>query len=290
MKNTLYVLGNGFDLWHGLPTSYGDFYEYANQLLDEISHLYAVDLSECQPWADFENLLGTFDWGSYFDSFNEVDVTAEDFRPKHIYGLEDELTEQADALVSNLNEAFSEWINHIDVLQTEVKVTFEEQSKFITFNYTSTLQLVYSIPDSSILHIHGQAAQNEDLVFGHGEVTDINFDIDEEGNNIRGMFSDAEEASRYPFYATKKPVFEIVERYKGYFKDLKGTEEIVVIGHSLNEIDIPYFRQIAASLPEAKWKICFHNETDVRHFESQLANCGVELSQVVFIPNDELLR
>lgn len=25
MGNTLVIVGNGFDLWHGLPTSYADF-------------------------------------------------------------------------------------------------------------------------------------------------------------------------------------------------------------------------------------------------------------------------
>ena len=26
--NTLYVIGNGFDLWHGIPSGLGDFKHY----------------------------------------------------------------------------------------------------------------------------------------------------------------------------------------------------------------------------------------------------------------------
>ena len=32
----LYVIGNGFDLWHGLPTKYTDFYKFIEGGLDEL--------------------------------------------------------------------------------------------------------------------------------------------------------------------------------------------------------------------------------------------------------------
>ena len=35
----LYVIGNGFDLWHGLPTRYGQFYEFANSEIQDTHEL-----------------------------------------------------------------------------------------------------------------------------------------------------------------------------------------------------------------------------------------------------------
>ena len=50
----LYIIGNGFDLYHGLPTSYKDFYEFGKDLLDEIEEFYKLDISSATPWSDFE--------------------------------------------------------------------------------------------------------------------------------------------------------------------------------------------------------------------------------------------
>jgi len=55
--NTLYVIGNGFDLWHGLPTSYRQFYEFAKDTLDELEEHYLFDPNDDVPWYDFENAL-----------------------------------------------------------------------------------------------------------------------------------------------------------------------------------------------------------------------------------------
>lgn len=30
----LYMIGNGFDLWHGLPTGYDRFYAFAKEMID----------------------------------------------------------------------------------------------------------------------------------------------------------------------------------------------------------------------------------------------------------------
>ena len=54
----LYIIGNGFDLWQGLPTSYDLFYEYAKETLDELESYFHIDTAQSGPWYDFENSLG----------------------------------------------------------------------------------------------------------------------------------------------------------------------------------------------------------------------------------------
>lgn len=96
----LYILGNGFDLWHDLPTSYGEFYESARDVLDEVESYFHLDLgNEASPWHDFENRLGTYNWRHLYNEHDNTDVTSEGFKPSHVYSFQDELVERADELV-----------------------------------------------------------------------------------------------------------------------------------------------------------------------------------------------
>lgn len=96
---TLYIIGNGFDRWHGLPTSYDHFYEFAKDALDDLDSYFCIDTTKNGPWHDFENCLGTYDWSLLYEDHNHTDVTADSFRPSEAYGLEDELDEQTDSLI-----------------------------------------------------------------------------------------------------------------------------------------------------------------------------------------------
>lgn len=284
----LYVIGNGFDLWHGLPTSYGKFYEFVKETLDELEIYYSFDLHDYAPWHDFENALGAFCWKTFFDDHNEIDVMAEDFRPSFVYGLEDELIEQTDIHVETLKEAFTSWVSQIDISQARKIITFPDNSYFITFNYTSTLQLAYGIDNDKVFHIHGRADVNEDLIFGHGESMAPVSEIDEKGDSLRTIFSDAESNARYPLYALRKPVDEIIERNRSYFEQLLDITEIVVIGHSLNTIDLPYFRLIADSATSASWKVfCYTDEERIGHVEA-LTSCGIPLEKINMCTYSEL--
>ena len=63
MGNTLVIVGNGFDLWHGLPTSYADFKIFLENngnhknFLEDISKY----IDESALWSDFEHALGEID-------------------------------------------------------------------------------------------------------------------------------------------------------------------------------------------------------------------------------------
>ena len=151
----LYVIGNGFDLWHGLPTKYQQFYEFAKDTLDEVGNYYSFDLSIPEPWHDFENALGDYCWEHFYDFHNEIDAEAEDFRPSYLYGLEDELTEQTGIHVDSIKNCFTEWVESIEVCGIDPKISFPENSYFINFNYTSTLQSVCGVEEDKILYIHG---------------------------------------------------------------------------------------------------------------------------------------
>lgn len=286
--STLYIIGNGFDLWHGLPTSYEKFNEYAKETLCDSELYFNIEAAEKGPWYDFENSLATFDWQSFYDAHDHTDINAENFRPSEAFGLEDDLIEQADDLVSAIKECFREWIEDIDISVASEKMKFESNAMFFTFNYTSTLQYIYGIDDANIFHIHGRSDRFDDLIFGHGEERDEEPELDESGDSNRTMFSDAEDAAKYPFYALKKPVIEVIEDNRKYFKNLDGISDIVVIGHSLNEIDLLYYRELSKNIVGCKWTVYIFSQKDRGHHKRQLLNCGVKLEDIDICTYDDM--
>jgi hypothetical protein len=284
---TLYIIGNGFDLWHGLPTSYDLFYEYAKETLHELDS-YFIDKSHSGLWNDFENSLSTFNWRLFYEAHDNTDISAEDFRPSEAFSLEDDLTEQADNIVTAIKEHFHDWICGIDVLAAEKKMSFQSNDLFLTFNYTSTLQLVYGIDSDRVVHIHGRSDTFDELVFGHGATMEEVPELDENGDSNRTMFSDAEGAAKYPFHALQKPVNEVIARNSSFFLSLSGMATIIVIGHSLNEIDLPYFREVAKNAKNAKWVVCCYMPDDEDHHIQKLLECGIQKKMITACTYAEL--
>lgn len=70
MKNKIFVIGNGFDLAHNLPTKFDpDFKNIAlNYEQDNFWDLYQS--RENDIWSDFENLLGCPDFGALEEIFD----------------------------------------------------------------------------------------------------------------------------------------------------------------------------------------------------------------------------
>lgn len=277
---TLYIIGNGFDLSHGLPTDYGSFYKHAKESLDEMDAYYISGGPVGKPWHDFENCLGTYSWELFYDAFNDIDVTSESFRLRDAYCLEDELAERSGAIVERIEELFREWVSDIDVSDAQAKFAFDPNSMFLTFNYTETLQEVYGVSNNDVLYIHGNAAAFDKLIFGHGESREEEPEIDANGDSNRTMFTDAENAAKYPFYAFQKPVVETIKEHGDYFFSLRGVTKTVVIGHSLNDIDLPYFQEVAKNTTGCNWLIYCHRESDVEHHKRQLIRCGVNACRI----------
>jgi hypothetical protein len=285
---TLYVIGNGFDLWHGLPTSYRHFYAFAKDTLDELEEHYLFDPNDDIPWYDFENALGTFNADGFYNYHNEIDVQAEDFRPSFAFALEDDLAEESERHVTTIKDAFIEWIDQVNERQAAPLMTFDDDAFFITFNYTSTLQVVYGIEHNKILHIHGCYATNDELIFGHDTNCVAVPETDDNGDSNRTMFSDAEGAAEYPLHAFKKPVDEILKKGNDYFNALSGVATVVVIGHSLNKIDLPYFRRIADAAKGARWEVSYYSDNEKESHIKALMSCGVSQEKIVLCSYEEL--
>jgi len=269
----VYIIGNGFDRWHGLPTSYSHFYAYAKDVLDDMEQYFDPGKPDCL-WAEFEKSLGTYDWRMLYEQYDHTDVISESFKVSETYGLHDELAEQTNELHTEIEECFREWVQSIEVTKAFPQMRFTPDSHFISFNYTPTLQVVYGVAEASVLHIHGRAGTGS-LVFGHGVKIEEERELDENGDSNRTMFTDAENTAKYPLYAFQKQTADVIRQNHAYFESLVGLSRIEVIGHSLADVDLPYFMAIAKRNSGCIWIVYWHIESEVDGMIQQLQKCGV---------------
>src|SRR5215217_834406 len=165
--DTLYIIGNGFDIYHGLPTTYADFHQYISgynpELEDQLEEYFRLGTGKNYLWKDFEADLATFCYKSFFDAHDNSDTLSESYKPSDAFGVQDEITEEAERLVSNLQEAFREWVEGIEIheeVPSSIKpLEFSKTAKFLNFNYTATLEILYQIPREQILYIHNKAEE-----------------------------------------------------------------------------------------------------------------------------------
>lgn len=283
----LYIIGNGFDLYHNLPTKYADFQSYVlknhHDLENTFEDYFQLSSDNKHLWKDFENDLGTFNWKVFFDEINQIDVLDDNFRPSFIYGLEDDLVHESDCLIEKIREAFEGWLTDLSLESTERKIHFEENSIFLNFNYTLTLEEVYQIPSRNVLHIHGDVENHPgNLIFGHNKKLIVQPKFDENGKSNRTPFTDSESNSQYPFYALQKPVDDIITDNENFFKSIKDIQEIVILGHSLNSIDLPYFKEIKNNAKNSpNWKVSFYNDENITHMKT-LQEIGVSKNKIEF--------
>jgi hypothetical protein len=280
---TLYVIGNGFDIHHGLSTGYQFFHKYILQnqkeLVDDLEKYFSFFEDVDKLWSSFEEDLKTFEFESFYDDNCNVQSDDENFELNLTYGLEDNINEQSRKLIESIREAFESWIENIDIESVEKKLHVEENSFFINFNYTLLLENVYQIHQDKIVHIHGDI-ENKQIVFGHSKVLKEDLEIDENGDSNRTPFSDSESAVKQTFHAFYKPVGNIIKENKHHFERFNTVKKIIVLGHSLKEIDIPYFEEILIHTNNAKWEVSYYEEKEEKEHLQKLQKIGINKKDI----------
>ncbi|KMQ61830.1 hypothetical protein ACM40_05740 [Chryseobacterium sp. BLS98] len=290
--NRLYIIGNGFDRYHNLPTGYSDFHQFVIKNHPSLENTFEeyfklstkLSADNKNLWADFENDLSTFNWKAFFDDKNQIDVLDDSFRPSLIYSLEDDLEQETEILISSIREAFEDWLTDLSLESTKKKLHFEEDSIFLNFNYTLTLEEVYQIPSEKILHIHGDVENNQGyLIFGHNKNLKAKPKFDKYGETTRTPFSDSEANAQQPFYRFQKPVRDIIRDNECFFKNLHDINEIIILGHSLNIIDLPYFKKIKKYVADlSRWKASFYSDGEKESHLKSLQKIGIDESKIEF--------
>lgn len=299
----LVIIGNGFDLAHGLPTRYSDFrdylircypsiIEYKNYQFDlndflEISEdefsaellLSTMDLANGEEWNNFEDALGKIDFSYKFPEF----IGNEDSE-KHDIEMQEYL--RAIDIISNCiiyctkkwQELFRRWIKEVEgdiesqkYKPKEVLMTLfaDPSNKFFTFNYTKTLQILYGI--KKVIHIHNRVGQK--LIFGHSYDDIMYGELSENFLGIGSSFLDEMVMS------FRKDTVAPIRKYRDFFKSLDQTvDRVYSYGFSYSPVDKVYIKMIIERIsPNATWYFTEYeasNKEKLRINKVKLRNYG----------------
>jgi len=239
----LYVIGNGFDLAHDIESSYYDFEDWCNihNLNTEMFEMFFHN-GDQSFWKDIEESLGNYDYKEIHEELGPD----EDFDPDHSlssYAIYADTSTHLIGFITDLFEHyFVDWVNSIEISFAEQCFQLRLGAKFLSFNYTETLESIYGVPEKQVCHIHGCRLNSADkYIFGHKNPLqpDTVYDDSVEPYIEESYFSIVEHMLKL-----KKPVEEQISIHHQFFSSLQNIKLVCVIGHSLSEIDMPYFHYL----------------------------------------------
>lgn len=282
----LFIIGNGFDLHFGLSTRVDDFTEFLSEkkimaanvwgIADEIYDQYEVN------WGDFEESLSELNIESIYEDNSEGPnylSDRESDRDGVISQIEDLTYQLLDARDEALNDMIDQANTQLEKVKSQYKKNIFDNSTIVTFNYTSTLEHLFNLQNSPILHIHGKFSDGEELIFGYKNPRSFSLPLSDDYyfNEQKGLVEDFYEANKKDFQ------YDILEKF---LKDKSNIEEVVVLGHSMAEVDKEYMEIIEKHVSPAKWTISQFNANPGEKDISQYSFAN----KVVFDTIDNILR
>lgn len=287
----LYIIGNGFDLHHGLKSRYWDFKEYLEnkdiKLVEKLEEYFGSDAL----WSHFEETLAYLDTEQIVDECMDYlqPYSAEDWSDAYHNDYQYEVQQRIDLITDTLKKRFTEWILQLRLPNNanENMVVVDKNATFINFNYTDTLERLYKVTPDQIFYIHNKAVDaNSTLILGHSRNPQNTKTLDELNNDEESDVRVAEGNRILDDYFAKtyKSTETIIKENADFFYSLKDVETIYVFGHSLSVVDRPYFEEIIKHIDKDKivWKVSFHNKKDLIGYQAFFQGLGINLSLVEF--------
>ena len=278
-KSKLFILGNGFDIAHDLPTKYNHFRKYLEQIqgietneFDSRNRALIITyfdrLCDGKDWKDIEYALGLFPL--YLEGYNpEKDDRKE--KEKYVF--------YQSSLLLEVIYAFRRWVDSISIDNAKPKYGFkqiikDEDFAFLTFNYTPILERIYDIQESAICHIHGK--QGDQVVMGHNRRDDDSIDF--------WLLADVAPYLRQEFYRLfKDPIVNIAHNQK-FFDSLADLTDIYSYGFSFSEPDREYIELICEKATERTvWHLSSFGAPEVREeYKKIITACGFRGTTTTF--------
>lgn len=285
-SRTLYLIGNGFDLWHGIPSSLAQFRQYVEATDHDVYREIEEYLPTKEDWSDLELALANMDVNALIDNLGHFmdSYGAEDWSDAGHHDFQYEVQNVVERLSYGLRQRFAEWIRRLPIptMATAGKrlAMLDKEALFFSLNYTSTLSTLYGIRPEQILFIHGCAdVADDELVLGHAwhpqsrkslndrpDIEEIDTRLMEANDIIDGYFS-----------ATFKRSIELIVQHREFFDALTEIEQVIVLGHSLSAVDAAYFTALIEQrgVAEAWWQIACRSPEEWPEKQVLLASLGI---------------
>lgn len=318
----LYIIGNGFDLHHHIPSSYNDFKEWLED--NDIDTLYKVEnileTNEPKWWNEFETNLGKpFAVKLYAESVafeNQPDYASDNYRDRDLYVAEYEVERELGGLINDLKSDFQEWASRLSAGDIGLAIKLETMdSVFLTFNYSLTLEKLYGIPADRVKHIHGNALDKESIVVGHGrDYSSYRYDLEDNMpepsddlptekyeqwfEDATNRYSDdyptsqAKDAAASAMKIIRKNVPEIIVKNKEFFQSLNNIAKIHIYGFSFAEVDLPYLIEVTknVNMKRIEMEVSYYSDKDLIKAEAFLKLLEPSPMKVSFVKLEDIVR
>ena len=311
---TLYMFGNGFDIAHGIHTPYSAFRNYLEkeheEFLTTFEGMYHIQpLDDSEPWytedaqqkwkervlkglwREFEEKIGNPD----VEGMHDFAISLANQMPKE--GIKDTLDyywKDEYAFSYRLQEYVLEWLTTVDTTVAKCKkdaLVGSNSDFFINFNYTDTLERVYGI--ENVLHIHGgvPSCTNVAPIMGHGNRYLIDLyqrKAKEADQDYIEWEESIDEAIARFCKSLYKDTDRIIAKNERFFSNLKDVDQVVCLGLSFGDVDIPYLERIRQEVdPTAKWVIYYYGEESHKRLKSVFGILGISRKfETYFIQSD----
>lgn len=277
----LWIIGNGFDRAHDLPTSYSDYYKYlvtaGEEWMASMLEFYFGNVPGHPRnilWSQLEKALGIYNIDAIYDFLKEGHKLDLDHVSQYVGEVESEVQYHFVEICEKFSETFTDWCHSIELNNAKQRneFGFTTNDIFLTFNYTDTLEAVYGIDERRVLHIHGRAACGDELIVGHNNPAKMPKGIEDDfldnTANIRAIVDTVNKL--------EKKTKQIIVANKPFFDSLGNIDEVKVFGHSIEEVDLPYFEEVKKNVDQnAQWQFYCHDDEKQRHYEDVARRLGL---------------
>lgn len=304
---TLYVVGNGFDIAHGLETSYWKMREYIYErdpsFLNSFELLYNIQpLDDTEPWYTKEaqerwnksvnhNLWSAFEYhmgNPNTTEMLELSTSVTEGMPS--VGIRyhmDFYWKEHFEFINKLEMHVSGWIETVNTENIEPlnQSLINSTDFFFNFNYTDILEKAYGI--EKVLHIHGGVTSVCDInpIMGHCNNADIMKhrswakEADAEYAEAEASIQDA--VANYLDTIYKNPKNQIAF-YKEFFDRLSIVNRVVIIGWSIGEVDLPYLHEIIERVSHnTQWTVYWYDDDDYKSLKNVFEKVGIKDKNII---------
>ena len=300
--STLYLFGNGFDIAHGIQTPYSAFRSFLKKehelFLTRFEAMYHIQpLDDTEPWYTEkaqnrwdENVLKSL-WACFEEEIGHPDVEGMyDHAVSLVEGMPEEgVKDTLDyywkneyGFSANLQKYVLEWLETVDTSAAYCKkdaLVNSNSDFFITFNYTDTLEQIYGI--TNVLHIHGGVPSCSTVppIMGHGNryLIDSYTRRAKQANRECIEWSESiNEAIVKYCKSLYKDTDKIIERNEDFFSKTKDVDDVVCLGLSFGDVDIPYLERILQEIkPNTRWRVYYYGKEAYERLNNVFGILGI---------------
>ena len=259
----LFLIGNGFDRWQGLPTSYDNFRQYYFTHILEITKQLRIKTEKDKAGniiTPVEKIFGDIFNpaalpGEFFWNFESSMALLDDQNIALYFGKSNkgvyQMQETLNDALEILRRAFGDWIKSILIEDKDIGYRFDDSCYFINFNYTNTLEKSFQVDEGNVNYIHGDFSDTESIVFGHSKHPEIAFPELMEQRFTHRIGGGKSKRLR-ELYLVEEVLYETDKHVQDNIDDLcefmtidglhiEDITDIYVLGHSFGEPDYEYF-------------------------------------------------